>query len=271
MTETENENCDICKKNVGDQEEGLLCNKCLTWKHRECLNISEKAYQRLAKSKQDWHCNTCKTKAGSKTTEKSGKDYTIGDVMAKLEQMDNRYNILFQKYNEQKQINNELQNELSEIKNQLNKTEQRELNNNIIIQGIPYKNEENIEGIVKKIGEKLQISLTSQNFSATRLGKIANKATPIKVILTSSEVKKQVMKSKVKTRLNTEGLGFTEKNKIFINHDLTKKNMELFKAAQEFRKANDYKFLWISDGNILMKKIENSKAMLVQSINDLKN
>ncbi|CAG9761463.1 unnamed protein product [Ceutorhynchus assimilis] len=114
------EECDVCKKTVKDGEEGLLCDGCLIWKHRTCLSMGLKAYQRISKSEEDWLCENCKVK-GERSEKKSSKrdsqkSYTIADVMAKLEEMDTKYNNLFMKYQEQVKVNNELKEELLQIK-----------------------------------------------------------------------------------------------------------------------------------------------------------
>lgn len=265
---SENETCDICSKTVADNEEGLLCDKCLIWKHRICLGINQKTYQKISKSPDPWFCSDCQ----KKNKNQSKPNYTINDVMAKLEDMDQKYNSLFQKYQEQIKINEDLKGELRSIQRQLNRNEQRELNNNVILHGIPYKPNEELRRIVEKVGSELQVDLTSHKFKAVRIGRDESKKNPIKVTFESLDSKTRLLKSPRKFNLNTNNLGFTnENNKIFLNHELTKRNLELFKKAQTFKNENNYKFLWINNGAILLRKIENSKIILVSSEDDLKN
>lgn len=271
----ESDICDVCNKRVLDDEDGLQCDKCLKWKHRVCLSIGQKTYFKLAKSKEPWHCTSCKQNKNERRNaakkDQPTPTYTIADVMAKLEDMDEKYNKLFLKYKEQVEINNELREELSQIKRQLNKNEQRELNKNITIHGVEYKANENVKEIVTKIGEKLQIHLKTEEFAAARLGRNQTGRNPIKVIFQSEETKTKILQSKLIFGLNNQSLGYTETNKIYLNHDLTKRNLQIFKEAQTFKKENAYKFLWINGGNILLKKDENSKVILVEKEEDLKN
>ncbi|KAL3290575.1 hypothetical protein HHI36_024095, partial [Cryptolaemus montrouzieri] len=54
------------------------------------------------------------------------------------------------KLNEQVKINEYLKDEILEFKDQINKTEQKELVNNIVIYGIPSEKKENLKVKVKK-------------------------------------------------------------------------------------------------------------------------
>ena len=81
--------------------------------------------------------------------------------------------------------------------------------------------------------------------------------------------KMQFIKSKNKYNLSTKDIGFSENNKIYLSHDLTKMNLELYKTAVNYKKEMEYKYLWINNGNILLRKSENSKVMLVQSLDQL--
>lgn len=270
----EEEICDICNKIVTDEDDGLFCERCSIWKHRTCLGISKKTYQKVSKSKQPWYCSgsKCTTFTGGQNKDQQPKRVlTLEDVMEKLESMDQKYSSLLIRYNEQVEINQRLQHEIREIKSQLNKREQQELKNNLIIQGIPNKENENVEDIIKKIGHKLEIPVEGK-FKAYRIGKDhTKKISAIKVIFDEHNTKARWLKSKKKVHLNTSELGYNTSNKVYLNHDLTKANLELYKAARNFKNENAYKFLWIANGNILLRKDESSKVVLLETTEQLKN
>lgn len=258
------EKCDICDQRVQDNQDGLLCEKCNIWKHRTCMSITQKAYMQISKSSEAWYCGNCK----NDSRKQQNKNYTINDVMAKLEEMNEKYNNLFTKFEEQVKINQKLQDELTDIKKQLNKKEQKELKNNLIVNGIQYMQNENLSEIINKIGQILEVP-TGQ-YTAYRL-KQGEKNSAIKIILQDENTKKEMLKSKKKFTLQTKDLGYSTNNKIYLNHDLTKANLELFKEAKTFKKENGYKYLWISNGNILLRKDEKSKIVQVEDKEQLKN
>ncbi|KAK9879720.1 hypothetical protein WA026_006780, partial [Henosepilachna vigintioctopunctata] len=116
--------CNKHWKTVTDEEDGLLC--CLLWSHRQCLGLSIKTYQKLSKSQESWYCKICKNEKSRKPPpQQSPKNYTLNDVMTKLEEMDKRYNSLFKQYSEQITINAKLKREVVILKMQINKNEKR--------------------------------------------------------------------------------------------------------------------------------------------------
>nr|CAI5840816.1 unnamed protein product [Callosobruchus analis] len=266
------ENCNICRKKVQDNQDGLLCEKCLIWKHRVCIDMSTRAYEQISKSTQPWFCDPCKKADGDKQKQStSGSVVTLEDVMDKLIKMETKYDVLMKKYNEQVAINEKLQVDIVKIKSQLNKQEQLNLRNNVIIQGIPQKSNENVTDIVKTISEKLEVQNVS-NFIAYRLGNGSGDGSrPIKIEFSDENSKLKFMKSKKRLKLTSKDLGFNENKKVYLNHDLTATNLELLKAARICKQKMDFKFLWINNGNILMRKDENSKVIFVDDLEQLKN
>lgn len=264
------DDCGICKKLVRDNEQALCCDICERWNHRACLNMAKTTFLRYEKNADaEWKCEACKDKK-----QKNKKDgYTIGDIMAKLNEMDNRYNKLFQKYEEQIKINEQLREEVQDIRKQLNTKEQQELNNNAIIQGIPYKENENLDVIVDKLASKLSIPKIPIN-KIYRLGsRREDRSAPIRIIFRSEEDKKKWMVAKKTKTLTTSDIGgYADiRETIYINHDLTKYNVELFKKAKQYKTENNYKYLWINNGKILLRKDDNSKVTLIETHNDIKN
>lgn len=268
--------CNICKLRVFDRQEGLLCETCFVWKHRECINMSQRSYARISKSTQPWFCDDCQQRDKPNKKINENKTYTLDDVMEKLQVMDQNYTLLFKKFEEQLKINEKLEGELTEIKRKLNKREQAELNNNLIIHGIPEKQNENLLEVINAVGSKLDIPLNATEITAYRLGREntndpKQKSRPIKVIFHDMKAKSSLLKSKKRTQLNSKDLGYTINNKVYLNHDLTTANLELYKEAKLYRRDNDYKFIWITGGNIFLRKDEQSKIILVEDKKQLKN
>ena len=58
---TEDPNCPMCKIDVTDHVDGILCEMCKVWSHRVCLFMSLEEYDALNKSKSPWFCCTCQS------------------------------------------------------------------------------------------------------------------------------------------------------------------------------------------------------------------
>ena len=52
-------NCPTCRIDVLEGVDGLLCEKCYTWSHRECLLMPIDEYNALNASEDSWFCVTC--------------------------------------------------------------------------------------------------------------------------------------------------------------------------------------------------------------------
>jgi len=59
------------------------------------------------------------------------------------------------------------------------------------------------------------------------------------------------------------------KNKIFINHALTKYTQALFMQAKKLKFEKNYKFIWLNEDKILMRKTDGSEVLAVRCFEDL--
>lgn len=262
----ENLKCNLCSKSVGDDQQGLLCDKCNTWKHRECISMPQRVYVQLSKTNDPWYCDDCKGKKQDKGT---AKDVSLADIMDKLNDMEKKYDKVFQRLKEQEEINVKLETELKEIKQVLNKRDQKELMKNVVIQGVPVQPNENLKVIVKKIADHLGTQIDG-SITAFRLGEGNQNCPPIKVVFEEQKDKNMLITSKKKLTLTSKDVGFMDNNKIYINHDLTKVNLKLMSAARIFKKDNNYKYLWLSTGNIFLRKDDKSKVIVLENEEQLR-
>jgi len=56
------EECGICKKQVGEEDQGLECEICKKWWHSGCVDIEDGEYEMLArhcKGTIHWYCPLC--------------------------------------------------------------------------------------------------------------------------------------------------------------------------------------------------------------------
>merc|ERR1712105_197444 len=51
--------CPICSEEVTEEQDGLLCDHCQLWFHRECVGMSKRQYKELHKTERfEWSCPT---------------------------------------------------------------------------------------------------------------------------------------------------------------------------------------------------------------------
>ena len=63
--EAKSKKCGICKAQVKQSDQGLLCEYCVQWFHITCQNVQEEVYEAISASgdQTHWFCNSCNIKA----------------------------------------------------------------------------------------------------------------------------------------------------------------------------------------------------------------
>lgn len=83
------------------------------------------------------------------------------------------------------------------------------------------------------------------------------------------QVRDSILVAKRKQRVTTDCIGLLPSVEIFINENLTKSRSHLYAEARKRKKMSHFKYLWIRNGNILVRKTEGCEAKLIKSVSDL--
>ncbi|KAL3269434.1 hypothetical protein HHI36_008504, partial [Cryptolaemus montrouzieri] len=62
--------------------------------------------------------------------------------------------------------------------------------------------------------------------------------------------------------LKMENCGYSRKNIVYFNEDLTRARQELFTQARKIKMERGYKFAWVKNGQIYIRKTEDGQAFL---------
>lgn len=288
--------CPVCEKSCKNTY-AIACNICDKWYHCDCAKMNRSKFNHFERELKNpegerWYCETCnrsevRAKIMSPKNEKNSgessfrsntknvKEYTLNDVMDKLQNIEQHQFELLKKYEEQLKINEELKQEIDLLKADLqqekNRNEQKQIENNIIINGIPKTNKnENLTSIMNTICEALNVDVAINK--CYRIGKMDAQTPPIKVCFGNTKDKEVFMKAKKDKKMTTKSLGFgNNEDCIYVNHDLTKLNQYIYMLARKFRKENNYKHIWFSEGNTYLRKDDKSKVIKITDEKDLKN
>ncbi|XP_037961667.2 uncharacterized protein LOC119690504 [Plutella xylostella] len=76
---------------------------------------------------------------------------------------------------------------------------------------------------------------------------------------------KSFNKTNKNAQLNASHLGYSGTNPIFISEHLSPKNKRLHFLAREFAKRENFRFCWISNGRVFLRKDEGYKYILVKN------
>ncbi|KAL0861204.1 hypothetical protein ABMA27_008772 [Loxostege sticticalis] len=184
----------------------------------------------------------------------------------------------------------EMQSTIKDLSEQLQVKEQQGRLNNLEIAGVPIRKGENLINIVHNIATKIGFPLTSSdidyvhrvrrftsnksNSDGQASGESSQDSSTIPniIIRFTQRKRKSEMLAAVRARreLTSADAGLDGASKpIFINDHLTPQNKLLFRQARLLGKEKDYKFIWLSDCKILMRKSDDSKVIHISNIQDL--
>ena len=60
-----------------------------------------------------------------------------------------------------------------------------------------------------------------------------------------------------------------KKDRIYINESLTKENRQKFNNCLQYKKKHQFKYIWTKNGKTLLKKNDESKAIMISNADDL--
>ena len=145
------------------------------------------------------------------------------------------------------------------------------------IRGIPETKDEDTNSIVKRVGDLMDIYLGDEAISISHRipvsknykGKNSMPAVIVKFV--RRDVKDRFYKARTKLKDCTiRDLDYGEDNQIYINECLTERNQRIFNASLKFKRDQKFAFIWTSNGRTYLRKDERSRAIAINSIDELK-
>lgn len=250
--------------------------------------LSQRKSERCKNKSKEDKSPTTEDKQAIETIENifTNQNPTIKDVLVVLKEIFMSQQFIASKYDELLSRNlelellcNKLTNENSKLKTDVEELKQETerigntLNDHKIeIKGIPYKQNENITEIVKKIAENLDNPIKTEDIdNAYRVGIRDNKKTsPIVISFIRKSSKEKFLMMRKKRSMFADEIGFEDnRSQIFINDYLSKKGKELLWKTKKAKIEKKYKFMWIKYGTILIRKNENSEVIKIITEEDL--
>lgn len=290
--------CGKCNKIVPlKTEEKFTCKKCLKVYHKLCCAKNDNNICELC-TLDSPHKQGSATPSSSLLLDLDPKAVSVEALLVELNKkmqvvMDIRedtsfyaakYDEMVTKQNELLQIIKKQQNQFEDLSNRFKNLEkvnqslqqrvealeQAEKSSNIEIVGLKMADKENTLSMVQTVAKRLDVKLEDVE-RAWRLGRPVpgRRPPPLIVKLRSVAARDLWMGKRGLLRSNKDI--FSDENDdspIFFNEDLTKHNRDLLWNVKQKLKAT-FKYIWVKNGRILCKKIENAKTIQVTSMADL--
>lgn len=177
--------------------------------------------------------------------------------------------------------NTTLQKQMKNIESRLSQLEQDARQNNLEIHCLPEHKQENLVKTMMQLSNVVSYPVTENDIlSCSRVQKLnPNSKQPKAVICKLSSKSKRdnllgavllYNKSNPKNKLNTKLLGYGgQETPVYVNEHLTLTNKALHAATRIAAKEKKYKFVWVRNGRILVRKDETSPAQLISHVDHL--
>lgn len=205
----------------------------------------------------------------------TSQEKTVEGIEHSLEVMGKEYHEILEKVNVQekelkelKSKTNELERtmykkdlEIQELKTAVDAAEQYSRRKNLEIHGVPKKDNENLMETIQQLSAKLQLPAPSYDSieAVHRLSPKEGKIPPI-IVRFKERAVRDLWISKRRA---------LAKERIFINENLTKLLRQLLWKTKSCAKEKGYKFVWITNGKILVREKEKAAAIHVEKEQDL--
>lgn len=164
-----------------------------------------------------------------------------------------------------------LKEEINVMKEKIDDLEQKNIGNSIEIKGIPKTLNENCADIVLNIAKKSNSNVSLK--STYRIYSPDKNTNIIVAEFISTEMMKDFLKKVKSMRLNANMIynNWSTESKIFVNERLTKNKRTLFSKARSVCKEKGYKYVWVNNAEILIKKDDGGKTHRIKSEKDIIN
>lgn len=306
--------CKSCIKVISGRSAKIQCADCKGFFHGGCVGMSKEDIEFIQSEDQIWRCEICNKNRRTSMRVESELDRNtpdLSDVMNLLREMrqenkdqmknleqelgtsielchktiaDLRKTIELQSesLNKYKDLydnlyveHNKLQRKVIELENRHDESEQYSRLNTVEINGIPEQANENVIGLIQKVGNCLGLQIhddavdACHRLGSNRVGEERPRGIVVK--FTRRTIKEELLtKRRVKRNLNTSDIDFPGPAKvIYINESLTPTRRRIFKEVRSIKKEKGFTFVWIRNGKILVRPSEGDKVTAVTNWNDV--
>lgn len=228
----------------------------------------------------------------------SALDYQLLEIKNKITDFDQSLNFLSQEYDTiRKELDTQKNSVISlQKENELLRTNTREMAQrlrqidqqsracNIEINCVPEHRNENLVNLVQQLSKVIKCPVKENDiFFCSRTAKMntsTNRPRSILVRFSSARLRDTFLaasidfnKKNVKDKLNSSHLGIAveKKSPVYVVENLSPENKALHAAARLKAKELSYKYVWVRNGRIYLRKTDDSKFILIHDSCSLAN
>lgn len=300
--------CGVCVKSITSKQTKLTCGDCKRDFHASCLKYSKADVDCLNEEGLVWRCKDCQsTRRKSMRFESSADEgkLSLEDIMAVVTEIRDSQKNYEKSFNEacnsmdtqlmentkalkeQKEQNErlcelieslssenkELKRKVRVLEDRLESMEQYSRSNCVEIQGIPVTPGEDVLSVVKEVGKALDFPISDSMVDVCHgLGvrQSGNRPSGIIVKFVRRIDKEEFLqRRRVKRTLSTRHIGRSDDRPIYVNESLTPARRALHALARKYQRERGFKFLWVRNGKIFLRKEEKAPVKVITREEDL--
>lgn len=289
--------CGFCNTSITRSSPGIKCDgQCRSTYHLKCAKLPPSFSELTPDSGVTWICSRCKAASDASPS-------LIKELLTKVEGIHkdmrelksnkadvfksiNFYGEKFDEFNQQMEtikniIKNfeQLKSELTSIRNEYNSLRhefvslsQRSRLNNIEIVGVPESKNEDLLSVVKRIGDTVGVIVLDTDIDnehrVNRFSTSNSNKLPKNIIMKfTSRIKKDLLVQAFRTErrngLPCKDINIPGEATVYVNEHLSPYYKLLLKKTKHLCKRLSFKYCWVKDGKILIKKSDNSRTLWI--------
>jgi len=149
-----------------------------------------------------------------------------------------------------KNVINQLINENRELKRNVEENEQYSKKSNVIINGVPETNDEELRKVIGEVASCLGIELHDYDLQAAHTLPSKSEIKPIIVKFNNYDKQKEMIVQARKLKISSDALGLSPNVPIYIDEHLTKPTIELINQAKNLKKQGKLTTVLCRDGKV---------------------
>lgn len=180
--------------------------------------------------------------------------------------------------------NASLQATTTDLSSRLRQFDQQSRASNLEINCIPEHKNENIKNVILQLAKCVKCPINDKDlYYVSRTAKqnpSSSRPRSVLVRFSTPNIRDNLLaacikfnKHNPKEKLNTSHLGLSsdKPTPVYVTENLSPENKSLHALARQKAKELDYKFVWVRDGRIFMRKNQDSKYVWIRNTDSLSN
>lgn len=197
----------------------------------------------------------------------------VQELKVELSAQSDKVNSLIYKVDALENDNKQLREINNQLSHRVDELEQYSRRNCLEIDGFPESPTEDVITSVLEVGRGLGLKVQPDMIDVChRIPRAPGRSGPRSIIakfVRRSDKNAFINARRVRRDFSTRHMGRSDDCRVWVKECLSPVRRKLFGAAREFGKKHNFKFVWVKDGKVFIRKSEGSKIINVTSLNVL--